>query len=149
MIPNRNRLAVDDAIVNQAMETRMVFMFAGRVNMRASSRTGGAFFQSSVDRGGWERGWERESDEWKKGGKERRCRHLRIFPVSRHILLTREKNAKYWNITPRDGHVVNRFFRMKLRVVLSRDCPKWSARTDTPYKQCVVFLNWILGFFCD
>lgn len=102
MIPNRNRLAVDDAVVNHAMETRMVFMFAGRVNMRASSRTGGAFFQSSVypriDGGGWERGWERESDEWKEGGRERRYRAtFESSPSARHILQTREKNAKYWN----------------------------------------------------
>lgn len=57
----------------------MVFMFAGRVNMRASPRTGGAFFHRSVyprvDRregegGEIEWGWERESDEWKEGGRE-------------------------------------------------------------------------------
>lgn len=43
------RAAVDDdenaiAAMEPARATRMVFMFTGRVNMRASPRTGGAFF---------------------------------------------------------------------------------------------------------
>lgn len=102
-------MTMPNAVVNHATETRMVFMFAGRVNMRASPRTGGAFFQRSVNpRGGrWERGWEGESDEWKEGGREgEEMPPPSNLPVSRRISQTRERNAKYWNTTPPDGHVV-------------------------------------------
>lgn len=151
--------------VKHAMETRMVFMFAGRVNMRASPRTGGAFFQSSVytypastggrmgNDGG---GRESRMNGKKEGGREEMPPPSNL-PVSRRVSQTREKNSRNTGMphvrTPRlrDDHVVNRFdfFRAQSCVVLSRDCPKYTAPVymvvyKGPYEQRVVFSHWIL-----
>jgi len=93
----------------------MVFMFAGRVNMRISPRTGGAFFQRSVyspvstGANGNEGG--REMNGKKVGGRGDAAT-FEFYPSADTISQTRERNVKYWNTTredttPCDGHVVD------------------------------------------
>lgn len=88
-------------VVNHAIETRMVFMFAGRVNMRASPRTGGAFFQHAVrytiapastgadgNRGGRESRMNGKKEGDEKGKREREREEMpppSNLSVSRHI----------------------------------------------------------------
>lgn len=125
-------------------ETRMVFMFAGRVNMRASPRTGGAFFQRSVytpaSTGADGNGGGRESRmNGKKVGGRGDAATFEFARQPTHFADCRERTRNTGNTTredttPRDAHVVDRFFRVKSCVLLSRDCPKWST---APHKQCV------------
>lgn len=78
----------------------MVFMFAGRMNMRTSPRTGGAFFQCLVlplprillGGGCGDRGGEEGQMNGKEGGERlRRCRHLRICRQPSHFTGAKER----------------------------------------------------------
>lgn len=95
-------------------------MFAGRVNMRASPRTGGAFFprlmplSPRADVGGCGGGGEGRMNG-KKEGERGDAATFESAASPPGTTLQARKNAKFWNTTREDttprSHVVDRLFR--------------------------------------